>query len=93
MVAQLQHTGRRHLILFAALKDAFAYCDKAYDGLTDASAAQIVKFFAGEAPRLSVLSVNNAHSAEHYGNIVTYLRLKNIVPPSSETPMQPPAKK
>jgi len=79
--------------LVAALKDAFTYCDKAYDTLTDATAAQTVKFFGQDMPKLSVLNVNIAHSAEHYGNIVTYLRLKNIVPPSSEQPAPPPAKK
>lgn len=70
--------------LIAALKDAFAYCDKAYNGLTDASAAQIVKLFGNDLPKLSVLSTNVAHGALHYGNLTTYLRLKNIVPPSSE---------
>jgi hypothetical protein len=29
--------------LIAALKDSFAYCDKAYDGMTDASGAEMVK--------------------------------------------------
>ena len=75
-------TSKADLIL--ALKDAFAYCDKAYDGMNDASAAQMVKFFGGDTAKLSVLSVNIAHTSEHYGNLVTYMRLKNIVPPSSE---------
>ena len=79
--------------LIAALKDAFAYCDKAYDGMTDASAAQMVKFFGGDTPKLSVLTVNNIHTVEHYGNLVTYMRLKNIVPPSSEPGGQPQPKK
>jgi uncharacterized damage-inducible protein DinB len=79
--------------LTAALKDAFGYCDKAYDGLTDATAPQMVKFFGRDMAKLSVLSFNNIHNAEHYGNIITYLRMKNIVPPSSEPPPQPPPKK
>ena len=70
--------------LIAALKDAFAYCDKAYDGMTDASATQMVKLFGNDAPKLAALTVNNMHNMEHYGNLVTYMRLKNIVPPSSE---------
>jgi uncharacterized damage-inducible protein DinB len=77
--------------LIAALKDAFAYCDKAYDGMTDASATQMVKLFANDAPKLAVLTVNNMHNMEHYGNLVTYMRLKNIVPPSSEPRPQPEA--
>jgi len=70
--------------LIASLKDAFAYCDKAYNGMTDASGAETVKLFDGDMRKRDVLTVNNMHSVEHYGNIVTYLRLKNIVPPSSE---------
>lgn len=70
--------------LIAALKDAFAYCDKAYGGMTDASGAQMVKLFGSDTPKLSVLTVNQMHNLEHYGNLVTYMRLKNIVPPTSE---------
>ena len=70
--------------LVQALKDSFAYCDKAYDGMTDAAAAQKVKFFGQERPKLGVLAFNNMHDYEHYGNIVTYMRLKGLVPPSSE---------
>ena len=90
---KIEQTKTSKADLIAALKDAFAYCDKAYDGMTDASATQMVKFFGGDTPKLSVLTVNLAHSAEHYGNIVVYLRLKNIVPPSTESASQPPPKK
>ena len=67
-----------------ALADSFAYCDKIYTGMTDAAGAAMVKGFFGELPALSVLGFNTAHDFEHYGNIVTYMRLKDIVPPSSE---------
>ena len=70
--------------LVQALNTAFAYCDKAYDGMTDAHAAEIVKFFGRESAKLTVLSFNNAHNDEHYGNMVTYMRMKGLVPPSSE---------
>lgn len=70
--------------LIAALKEAFAYCDSAYAGMTDAKLAETVKFFGREQARATVLSFNTAHNNEHYGNIVTYLRMKGIVPPSSE---------
>ena len=72
--------------LVAALKDAVAYCNKTYSNMTDAQGSQMVKFMKYNLARLSVLSVNTAHTDEHYGNIVTYLRLKGIVPPSSEQP-------
>jgi hypothetical protein len=28
--------------------------------------------------------INGMHSTEHYGNLVTYMRMKNIVPPTSD---------
>ena len=54
------------------------------DGMTDAKAAELVKLFGRDAARLGALTGNNMHNHEHYGNMVTYMRLKNIVPPSSE---------
>lgn len=77
--------------LIAALKMAFAYCDKAYDGMTDASGSQLVKMFGNDSPKLGALEFNNVHNWEHYGNLVTYMRIKNIVPPSSEQTPPPPA--
>jgi hypothetical protein len=34
--------------------------------------------------KLGVLSFNSGHDMEHYGNMVTYYRLKGMVPPSSQ---------
>jgi uncharacterized damage-inducible protein DinB len=70
--------------LIAALKGAFAYCDRAYDGMTDATAGQMVKFMGSDTTKLGVLTANLIHSGLHYGNLITYMRLKNIVPPTSE---------
>lgn len=70
--------------LIQALKDAFAYCDQAYSKMTDAQAPEIVSFFGHPAPKLSILTFNVGHNMEHYGNIVTYLRIKGLVPPSSQ---------
>jgi uncharacterized damage-inducible protein DinB len=70
--------------LIAALKDGFAYCDKVYDSMTDAAALQTVKFFGNDAPKYAALTINIAHNMEHYGNLVTYMRIKGIVPPTSE---------
>jgi uncharacterized damage-inducible protein DinB len=70
--------------LMVALKDAFTYCDKAYEGMTDASGTEMVKLMGFETPKLGVLTNNLAHTSEHYGNLVTYMRLKNIVPPTSD---------
>jgi uncharacterized damage-inducible protein DinB len=81
---KIEETKTSKADLIAALKAAFAYCDKTYDGMTDASAVEKVKFMGGDTPKLGVLTVNSLHSVEHYGNLVTYMRLKNIVPPTSE---------
>jgi uncharacterized damage-inducible protein DinB len=71
--------------LVAALKEAVTYCNTVYDGMTDQKgSSETVPFYFGPTPRLSVLYFVVTHTYEHYGNLVTYMRLKNIVPPSSE---------
>jgi uncharacterized damage-inducible protein DinB len=70
--------------LVAALKASYAACDKVFAETTDANASTPVDFFGQKETRLGVLAFNNSHMWEHYGNLVTYMRLKNIVPPSSE---------
>ena len=78
--------------LVAALKDAVAYCNKAFDSMTDAKGSQTVKLFNFDIAKLTVFSLNTAHTDEHYGNMVTYLRMKGIVPPTSENPPAQPSK-
>lgn len=91
---RIEKTRTTKADLVAALKDAFAYCDPAYAALTDASGSEMVKAHWGEMPRGSVLTANVLHCTEHYGNVITYLRLKGIVPPSSEPGgMTPPQRK
>ena len=51
--------------------------------MTDAAATQTVKFFGNDVPKFAVLSINIGHNMEHYGNLVTYMRIKGIVPPTS----------
>lgn len=69
--------------LVAALKAAFAYCDSAYEQLTDTAGAEPVPSGNGRT-RFGMLNWNLWHTWEHYGNVVVYLRLKGLVPPSSE---------
>jgi uncharacterized damage-inducible protein DinB len=90
---KIEQTKTTKADLVAALKDAVSYCDKAYDSMTDASGSQMVKLFDMDLPKLGVLNINNMHDMEHYGNMVTYMRLKNIVPPTSEQPPTAPQKK
>ncbi|HYM13533.1 MAG TPA: DinB family protein [Bryobacterales bacterium] len=70
--------------LTSTLHDAFAYCNRAYDALTDAGANETVKAFGQQRNKLGVLWFNASHNLEHYGNLVVYMRLKGIVPPSSD---------
>ena len=67
-----------------ALADSFAFCEQAIAGMDEKKAAEAIKAFGSMQPRLMVLAFNNSHLNEHYGNLVTYMRLKGIVPPSSE---------
>ena len=78
--------------LVAAIKDAVAYCNKTFESMTDAQGSQMVKLFNFNLAKLTLLSLNTAHTDEHYGNMVTYLRLKGIVPPTSENQPAPAPK-
>ncbi len=75
--------------LVKALRDAFSYCDAVYAGMTDASGVEIIQITQesgrqAQVPRMGLLIQNHAHNNEHYGNLVTYMRIKSIVPPSSQ---------
>ncbi len=78
--------------LVSAIKDAVAYCNKAFGSMTDAKGSEMVKLGGFNLARLTLFSLNTAHTDEHYGNMVTYLRLKGIVPPTSENQPPPAAK-
>ncbi len=66
-----------------ALTESKTHCDQAY-AQTDAAARTPADFFGQKANRLFLLNMNGAHDYEHYGNIVTYMRLKGLTPPSSQ---------
>jgi uncharacterized damage-inducible protein DinB len=70
--------------LVKALNESFAYCEGVLAKLDDKSGTEKVKFFFGDQPKIAVMWFGTAHNYEHYGNLVTYLRLKGLVPPSSE---------
>jgi len=80
----IEKSAKTKEAIVAALKDAFAYCDAVYSKMSDADAATMVDFFGRKATKLGIMDFNTAHTMEHYGNLVTYMRLKNIVPPSSQ---------
>jgi len=62
-----------------ALADSFAVCDKAFASVTDANMMEA----NGNRTKIGTLIYNMSHVNEHYGNLVTYMRLNNMVPPST----------
>ncbi len=75
--------------LVKMLNEALTYCDAIYDAQTSTSINEMLKRTGPnnttlERARGNSLINNVAHNNEHYGNLVTYLRAKGIVPPSSE---------
>jgi len=79
-----EKTKTKKADLVAALKEAVAYCNKTYAGMTDAKGSQMMKMMGFDMAKLTVLAGNFAHNYEHYGNMVTYMRIRGIVPPTSE---------
>ena len=78
--------------LTAGFRASTEYCARAY-AQADAAASLPTKLFGDDAIRFNALVHNAVHDGEHYGNIVTYMRLKGMVPPSSQpTPTPPPAR-
>ena len=70
--------------LTKALATAFATCDKVIAAMDDKKAMETPKFFiGGESTRGMIVAFNTAHNFEQYGNLVTYMRLNKIVPPST----------
>ena len=83
----IEKTAKTKDALVAALKASNVYCAKAYAITATASMAQ-VDIFGEKSSKISALALNAVHDGEHYGNIVTYMRMQGKIPPSSK-----PAKK
>jgi uncharacterized damage-inducible protein DinB len=83
---EFEKSAKTKAEIVKALDGAIAYCDEVYKTLDDAKAAQIVggAFGGSQGARAANLIGNTNHFNEHYGNIVTYLRINGLVPPSSQ---------
>jgi len=68
--------------LVNGLKASVERCNKAFTAVTDANMGER-NGPNGRRSKLASLVYNTSHTNEHYGNIVTYMRLNNLVPPSS----------
>jgi uncharacterized damage-inducible protein DinB len=82
--AEIEKTVTTKSALLERLDLSFAYCDRVLGSLNDRTASEVVSFQHGDAARISVLTINTAHNFEHYGNLITYMRMKGLVPPSSQ---------
>lgn len=70
--------------IVAALKASFDACDKAYASVTDANAIELLNVGQGrKRTRIGMLWGNVSHDNEQYAQLATYMRLKNITPPSA----------
>lgn len=70
--------------LVAAIKESFTYCDGVFDSMTDAEALKMVGTGNQQRSKLAGLWGVVVHSNEVYGAMGVYMRIKGIVPPSSE---------
>jgi uncharacterized damage-inducible protein DinB len=69
--------------LVKALDESNAYCARAY-AVDPGALSGAVKMFGQQFTKGGVLVMNATHDNEHYGNIVTYMRMLGMVPPSSQ---------
>jgi DinB superfamily len=68
----------------AYLKSSFDYCNDVYNSMTDLAGAAKVKFLSQDLTKLGLLNYNIAHDNEMYGTAAAYLRMKRLVPPSTD---------
>ncbi len=69
--------------LVKAITDSIAYCDAAYATMKDEPKTVAAFSETRKDTPFRVMLLNVTHDNEHYGNMITYLRMKGIVPPSS----------
>ena len=85
-------------VIVKALKDSIAYCDGIIAAASEAWLMESAPAVGGsssglvEGPRAHALLYNNAHDAEDYGTITTYLRMRGLVPPSTAIHAPAPAR-
>lgn len=68
--------------LIGMLEQAFAYANETINGLNEKELNETVDFFAGIMTRRRILLLMTDHVTHHRGQLVVYLRLNNVVPPS-----------
>ena len=79
---EIEKTVKDKAGLIQALRQSTEFCGRAYQQ-ADAATRAPAKLFGMDVTRFHALVLNATHDGEHYGNIVTYLRINGMVPPSS----------
>jgi DinB superfamily len=67
-----------------ALNASFAECDKAFASLTDANLGEMFDLGKVKRSRVGLIWGTVSHDNEQYATLALYMRLKGLVPPSSE---------
>lgn len=68
-----------------AVRRTFELCDAAFRELTEETARLVISTRSGRrGPRGGLLTTVVAHTNEEYGKLAMFLRLKGLVPPSSD---------
>jgi hypothetical protein len=68
--------------LVKGLKESVERCNKAFANVNETNMGE--RNGTTRRSKLFTLIYNTSHTNEHYGNIATYMRLNNLVPPSSQ---------
>jgi uncharacterized protein YciI/uncharacterized damage-inducible protein DinB len=87
-IQKIEKSARTKDEVVKALKGSFDYCDPVFTGLTDAVLKEIYQQGGRERPKADMITLNVYHGGQHYGNMVVYLRMKGVVPPSTEAASQ-----
>jgi len=86
-----KNAGKAELI--GAVRGSFDYCTAAMDAASDTRLAETVKRGSTERAKAYFALHLLDHTALHYGNMITYMRIKGIVPPETERRQQAAPKK
>lgn len=81
--ADLERTRTSKAAALESLRGSFAFCDRAYSLSDTVVVTPVATPGGGSRAPLSLFVLNIGHDNAHHGNLVTCLRLRGRVPPSS----------
>ena len=82
--ANIEKTKTTRSDIRQALTESMDYCDRAFASMHDATKANTPRpFRQAQFPALAILNFRNYHALLHWGNAITYMRLRGKVPPSA----------